>query len=89
MFLIFLLVFACVLWPEVTSFSFWIVVSLIVMAFQGAGQAKQLTPAGVEPVPAFLEKSFVDFSPTYDKTYGGGVFCQSSSCLDLAFSFLV
>ena len=68
MFVIFLLVFACILWPEVTSFSFWIVVSLIVMAFQGAGQAQQLTPAAVEPVPAFLEKSFVDFYPTCDKT---------------------
>ena len=38
------------------------------MAFQGAGQAQRLTPAAVEPVPVFLEKSFVDFYPTYDKT---------------------
>ena len=71
MFLLFVLVFACILWPEATSFSFWIVVSLVVMAFQGAGQAQQLSPAAVSPVPVFtfLEKSFVDFYPTYDKTY--------------------
>ena len=72
MFVIFLLIFALILWPEATSFSFWIVVSLVVMAFQGAGQAQQPAPvtaaSGYEAVLPVGKIKF-DIYPIYDKSF--------------------